>query len=64
MKKGVTFITHIYEARIESRHKLLDLCDVDVANRETGLTRFVLILHQPLVLKQSNGDVLRLCVNN
>ena len=63
MKKGVAFITYIYEACVKSRHEFLNLCDVDVSHRERSLTRFVLVFHQLLILHESDRNVLLLDVN-
>ena len=52
VQKGIAFIADIYEAGVEPRHELLHLSQVDVANREGSLARFVLVFHEPLVFKQ------------
>ena len=63
MKKGVAFITYIYEASVKTWHQFLNFCDIDVSHRERGLTRFILIFYQLLVLHECDRDVLLLDVN-
>ena len=64
MKKGVTLITDIYKAGVQPRHQFLDLCHVDVSNREAGLSRLALVFHQPLVFEQCNRNLFRLGIDN
>ena len=51
MKKGVTLITDIYKAGVQPRHQFLDLCHVDVSNREARLSWLTLVFNQTLVFE-------------
>ena len=64
MKKGITFITYIYEASIEPWHELLYFSDIDVSYRKIGFSRFALIFHQALILEQCNRNFFRLGIDN
>ena len=63
MQKGITLVTYIDKAGIESGHELLDFRQVHVAHRVRDTLLFLLILCQSLVLGQRDGDLLRLYVN-
>ena len=56
MKKGIALIAYVYKTGIQSGHELLDLCHVDVADGERGLSGLVLIFHQLLVFEQGYGN--------
>ena len=64
MQESVTLVPDVDETGVEARHELLHLCDVDVAYREVGRSGLVLVFYQPFVLKQGDGNLLRLDVND
>ena len=64
MQESVTLIPDVDEAGVEARHEFLHFCDVDVAHREVGRAGLVLVFNQSFVLKQGDGDLLRLDVND
>ena len=64
MEKGVTLIAHIHKTGIETRHELLYLCYVNVANRVGHGTRLILVFYQPFVFEQRDGHVFLLDVYN
>ena len=63
MQEGITLVTDINEAGIESGHELLDFRQVHVAHGVRDTLLFLLILCQSLVLGQRDGDLLRLYVD-
>ena len=64
MQESVALVANIYEAGVKTRHELLHLGDLDVANREIGRALLVLVFHEPLVFEQGDGYFLWLYVDN
>ena len=63
VEEGIVLVTDAYEAGIQSGHELPDLRQIHVAHGEGNTLFLLLILSQPLVLGQGNGDFFRLYVD-
>ena len=57
MDEGVLFVPYIDECRIESRHDLAHLSEVDVPHGEPRLTLLLVQFDKNLVFTQGDGDL-------
>ena len=64
MQESVTFEANIHKTCIEPWHEFLHLGNINIAHREVCRARFVLVFNQSFILKQGNGNLFWLYVND
>ena len=64
MQESISFVSHPYKTGIQSGHELADFGKIDVAHRKLLRASFFLELNQSFVLKQGDGDIFGLNINN
>ncbi len=64
MEKCILFIANIDESGIQTRHKLFDFRQIDVANGIGNVTGFFLERHKPRILKKRRRHLRSLYVDN
>ncbi len=65
MQESITLRAYIHEAGVESGHQLAHAAQIDVAYRVACLLALlVLVFYQILVLKQGDGNLFRLDIDD
>ena len=64
MQESISLVSHTHKTGIQSGHQLADFGKIDVAHGELLRASFFLELNQTFVLKQGDGDVFGLNIND
>jgi len=64
MQEGILAVSHIHESRIQSRHDLLHLPQVDIPHAELVIGFFLVQFDEELIFKQGNFNPLGSRIDN
>ena len=64
VNESFLLVPHVNECSVETWHQLLDARQVDVAHREARILAFALVFGELAVFEETDGDLLRLHIDN